>query len=140
MKQIIENGKYISLLSRLILKETTQSISKLNLSTIEYSYIMILFDKEISSQEELTKAAMVDKAQTTRAIQRLLERGLIHKQKDSTDKRVYNISLTQKGLQLVPKIREEIVSFETKLNQGLTYQEQKQMKKYLIQMIRNMRE
>ena len=139
MNEVVETGKYISLLSRLILKYNSNELTKIGLSPIEYSYIMILSDEKVKTQEELTKAAMVDKAQTTRAVKSLLEKGFINKVQCPDDKRAYHISITNKGLEIVPKVKKEIIAFETMLNQGLTKQEQRNMKKYLIQMIRNLR-
>ena len=139
MDTTVDNGRYISLLSRLILKHTTEQINKIGLSVIEYSYLMILKEKQELSQDELTKHAMVDKAQTTRAVSSLFKKGLVHKSKDLKDNRVYKISLTSKGKDLVPKVKDEIYKFETILNDGLSMDDQRLMKKMLIKMIRNMK-
>lgn len=140
MKKTESTGKYISYLARLLQSYSTNQFNKYDLSSIEYAYIMILKDNETMSQKQLSKEAFVDKAQTTRAINSLLNKGLVIKDQCKEDRRLYHISLSQKGLELAPEIRCEIENFEMKLNKGLTKEEQRQMKSLLIRMIRNMKE
>ena len=45
----------------------------------------------------------------------------------------------QQGKDLVPKVKDEIYKFETILNDGLSMDDQRLMKKMLIKMIRNMK-
>lgn len=46
---------------------------------------------------------MVDKANVTRAIQKLVTLGLVKREKAKDDKRTYLLSLTEKGYQLLPE-------------------------------------
>lgn len=133
-------GKYISYLARRILKYTTVIFSKYDLSSIEYTYIMILYTKGSMTQQKLSKTAMVDKAQTTRAINSLLNKGYITKGKSDLDKRSYSIGLSRKGMEIAPTIENEIELFEAKLNKGIDQDIQRVVKRSLIQMIRNLQE
>lgn len=140
MNKIEETGKYIAYLSRLISKHTTMKFQKYGLSSIEYMYLMILHDHHELSQNDLSRIAMVDKAQTTRAIQTLLEKGYILKSVHQKDKRKFLISLSKQGVLVAPVIKHEIEMFEEVLNHGITLEEQRLMKKVLIKMIRNLKE
>lgn len=140
MKRTERTGKYISYLSRRILKYTSENFKDHGLASIEYAYVMILRDGVTKTQEELTKEVMVDKSQTTRAIKSLLDKGLVTKEKDELDKRAFHISLTKKGEEMVPIIEEEINDFETTLNKGISIEEQRIVIKSLIKMIRNLKE
>ena len=140
MKKVTNTGLYISYLSRMFLKYVTTHFKKFGLSPIEYQYIMILSEATYMTQEQLAKHAMVDKAQTTRAVKSLHEKGYINKEQCKNDKRAFHISLSEKGKEIAPLLYEEILQFETTLNQGIDFESQREMKKNLIQMIRNMRD
>jgi DNA-binding MarR family transcriptional regulator len=100
---------------------------------------MILDEFGSRTQEELTQMVQVDKAQTTRAIKSLMEKGLVQKIQSSIDRRAYDVSLTIEGKALAPSVKNEINIFEQSLNKGLTLKEQREMKRMLLKMIRNMK-
>lgn len=136
--KVEQTGKYISVLYRLIVSHMAKALKKYNIRITDYIYLMILSDGVSRTQEELTRVALVDKAQTTRAIQSLLSMELIKKTCNPNDKRSFMISLSSKGNELAPKVFEDIMIMEQKLNKGFNKEKQRQMKRDMIHMIKNM--
>ena len=63
----------------------------------EYVMLIRLFANEGVSQDELASMLCLDKAVVTRAVKNLEERGFLHRDKDSTDRRVKRLFLTEYG-------------------------------------------
>ena len=60
---------------------------------------------------------------TTRLVDKLVSKALVKKQKNTTNKRKVNISITKEGLQLLNNIDELIDSAETQMVSSLTHKE-----------------
>lgn len=137
--KVQQTGKYIGVLYRLISRHMACVLSKYELNNIDYMYLMVLMDGSKKTQEELTRIALVDKAQTTRAVKHLLSKGLIERISNPKDKRSNLISLTEAGLELAPKVYKEIEDMETQLNEGFDKKKQRELTRDLIKMVKNMR-
>lgn len=138
--RVEQTGKYISVLYRLITKHMQVVLKQFGLNNIDYTYLMILLDRDSQTLEELTTLALVDKSQTTRAVQSLLSKGLVVKQCNPNDKRSFLVSLTDEGKKVAPMVKEEIINMEMKLNDGFDRTKQRELKRDLIHMIKNIKE
>lgn len=138
--RVEQTGKYISVLYRLITKHMQIVLKQYGLNNIDYTYLMILLENDSQTLEQLTSRAMVDKSQTTRAIQNLLLKGLIVKRCNPTDKRSFLIDLTNEGKKIAPKVKDEIINMELQINRGFDRTKQRELKRDLIHMIKNIKE
>ena len=110
-------------------------LKKYELSSGSVPYIFTLEKNEGISQNKLSKEIGNDKAMSARTITKLIELEFVHKKQDEKDSRAYNLYLTAKAKELIPKIREEIQIVVNVLSQDLTEEEKtitiKSLKKIL---------
>ena len=70
---------------------------KLHLTYSEYVMLLRIYGQEGCSQEDMAAQLHVDKAVVTRVIKLLEEKNFIYREKDSTDRRIKRIYLTELG-------------------------------------------
>lgn len=80
----------------------TKELEEHKIKSNQVPYLMLISSLNNPSQEELAKKLMVDKATVARTIHHLIDCGLVSKERSETDKRVYHLSLTEKGDTLRP--------------------------------------
>ena len=112
-----------------------RSLRKYGLSSGSISYIFTLEKNEGISQNKLSKEIGNDKAMSARTIIKLIELDFVHKKQDERDSRAYNLYLTEKAKELIPKIREDIHAVVNLVTEDLTEEEKfittKSLKKIL---------
>ncbi len=86
-------GRSVSILYRKYQVYLNKALKPLMLTGAELPFLMVLYKNEGVSQDELSQYLMIDKAATARALQSLIEKGYIYKEKDSLDKRANQIYL-----------------------------------------------
>lgn len=91
-------GRLVSILYRKNQIYLNMVLKPLNITASEIPILMCLFNHDGVSQEKLSSYISIDKASTARAVQALLEKGYIVKEKNSVDKRANKIFLTQYAL------------------------------------------
>lgn len=110
-------------------------LKKFELSSGSISYIFTLEKNEGISQNKLSKEIGNDKAMSARTITKLIELDFVYKEQDERDSRAYNLYLTAKAKELIPKIREEIQTVVNLVTEDLTEEEKsittKSLKKIL---------
>lgn len=70
---------------------------------------------EAKTAKELTLLASMDKSTVSRAVNIMLDKGLLIKQLDPTDKRASRLSLTEQGRQLYHRIAPQALKWEADL-------------------------
>lgn len=119
----MELGKHISILYRLGRAFMEQEMNDVSIGSGQYAFLFYLGNNDGVNQEDINKALSVDKATTTRAIQKLESLGYVLRKKDPLDGRVNRVFLTPEGY----KMREELLVlssvWESCLLEGLTTDE-----------------
>lgn len=83
-------------------------LKPLELSSGSYPFIMTLYDEEGINLEKLSRRIHVDKAMSTRTVQKLILLGYIKKLPDSKDQRACKLYLTDKAKEAVPVVRKAL--------------------------------
>ncbi len=94
------------------LKQVEKALNPLSISHTDLHILMLLYEKESLTQEEISSQAIVDRSNVGRALKKLEKRNLIAKKKNSRDKRTFNVILTEKGKEFKEeayKIKKNIV-------------------------------
>jgi DNA-binding MarR family transcriptional regulator len=105
-------------------------LEKYELSRIHVHYLVALSDCEKAlSAKELSEKLSVDKANTSRAINELLERGFV--EKETEDQKSYPLRLTEQGKQVAKDLKEHNAKQMMALLSVLTAEEKAQMKSIL---------
>lgn len=79
-----------------------------NLSSGTYPFLLALWQDEGINLEKISRKVNVDKALSTRSIQKLIELEYLEKLSDKQDSRACKLFLTEKGRDVVPLIKNEI--------------------------------
>ncbi|MBR2142508.1 MarR family transcriptional regulator [Anaerovibrio sp.] len=95
----------------------------LGLTYAEFSMLLILFDREGCSQDDMTAYLHVDKAAITRVIKKLEERGYIYRQQDTTDRRLKRLYLTDEGRKIEKRIKDIVRRILNYLSEGYSQKE-----------------
>lgn len=90
-------------------------LKPLELSSGSYPFIMTLNDEEGINLEKLSRRVHVDKAMSTRTVQKLIALGYITKIQDSRDQRACKLYLTDKAREAVPIIRQALNDWITQI-------------------------
>lgn len=98
-------GRLVSILYRKSQVYLNEALYPLGISASELPVILCLFKKCGIAQEEVSAYSSTDKAATARAIQSLIKKGWINKERDTHDKRANKIYLTNKARQAEKQIR-----------------------------------
>lgn len=94
-----------------------------NLSSGSLPYIFNLEKNEGITQNKLSKEIGNDKAMSARTITKLIELEFVYKKQDEKDGRAYNLYLTEKAKELIPKIRKDIGEVVDIVTEDLTEEE-----------------
>lgn len=98
-------------------------LKKYGLSSGSIPYIFNLEKNEGISQNKLSKEVGNDKAMSARTITKLIELDFVYKNQDEKDSRAYNLYLTEKAKELIPKIHKEINALVDLITEDLTEEE-----------------
>ena len=90
-----------------------------------------------STAADLARTSMTDTGAMTRMLDRLEEKGFVQRSRSSTDRRIVEVSLTDKGRQIADRMREVAVETLNHHLRGFTLDEVEQFKTFLRRMINN---
>lgn len=97
-------GKNISFLYRRSQMYINNELSKYDINSSEYMYILAIFEDKKVSLGYLSNELAVDPALTTKVVNSLVKKGFVEKERSATDKRSFEVILTQKGREVKPII------------------------------------
>jgi DNA-binding MarR family transcriptional regulator len=96
------------------------SLNTLGLSMREGALLRAVYEEGALTQRELADRLFVGRAGAGQIIDRVEERGLVRRDADPIDRRVWRICLTEAGLALASRFPEAYASIRNELRAGLT--------------------
>lgn len=124
-------GFIIGLTSAKMKNNLGKALKPYNITQEQWTLLIRLWVQDGIPQKELSERCFKDQSTTTRILDKLEVRGLIRRQADSTDRRVFLIYLTREGQEirglLIPIARQALAQALF----GLSEQEQVQLKSLL---------
>lgn len=109
-----------------------QKINEMNLGH-DVRYIIFIFDHPNCSQEDLVNMFGLSKGNIAKVLKKLEDDGFIKREVNPENRRKYMLNTTQKGNELVPKIRQISLDWEKEV--GITendYELRKRIKEIAI--------
>jgi len=100
MKDKKKIGFWINYISKQAHRYFTESFGKIGLNRGSVYILKKLYDEDGINQNALSSSIHLDKANITRALNKLFEQGFIVKSQDTADKRANMIFLTEKAHQM----------------------------------------
>ena len=132
-------GRLISILYRKAQVYWTQSLKEYQITSAEYPILLRLYAREGVTQEEIVAELEMDKSAIARALQSLIDKGFVEKQKDEQDRRCNRIYLTEKGHEVRQVIEEAKQKWNEILMKNMTEEEQREMIRLLGQSVKNLK-
>ena len=133
-------GRMISILYRKSQIYFCQALKEHNLTTAEYPVLLHLEQAEGKTQEEVSSELSIDKSAITRAVQSLVDKGLVERIKDQQDKRCNRIYLTQKGKSSVFQVKQAVEDWNRIMTKHMTKNQIEEVMGLLSQMVDNIKE
>lgn len=104
--------------SRLITRAYQPLLEKLELTYPQYLVLMVLWETDHISVNEITDKLILNTNTVTPLLKRMETQGLIHRERSTTDERRVIISLTQKGMELKQQAADIPAELVKKLDVG----------------------
>lgn len=108
---------WIHNLSKNQMKYLNSNIDELNLGH-EMRFIMMIYDNPNISQDDLVTISGHSKANIAKTLKKLEDRGYIKREVNPENRRKYMLKTTEKGDEIVPKIRQ--ISRDWEVEVGIT--------------------
>lgn len=96
-----------------------QELKKYGLNSAEFVYLIHIRDNEPSELKSLGAQLRMDDAQTSRVIKSLEAKGLATKLRNPKDRRAFDVSLTDYGRELKPKIIKDLNGWVDLITKGV---------------------
>ncbi len=111
--------KSAGFISRGSMSYLDRALREFGLGSGTYPALLCLGAHGPINQSRLSEELAVDKAWTTRAVRRLLSLGYVAKRTDPADSRACLLSISEKGRDVVPRVKEELRRWNALLCEGL---------------------
>jgi len=130
-------GRRLHLLHRWFTQYIAEELGDLGIGSGQFPFLMALFHEDGVTQEHLTEMVQVDKATTTRAVQKLVKEGYVTKKVDPKDHRAHRIYLTPKAKKLKPRLKRTLKKSTQMLTKDLSEDEKDTLRDLLDKMVAN---
>jgi DNA-binding MarR family transcriptional regulator len=130
-------GKFVSFLYRYSQMYLDKELEPYHIGPGQFYLLMPLFQKDGVNQESLGQSIHLDKANVTRAVQKLVKEGYVYRQRDDEDKRSHRIFLTEKGRAIEPGLRKIASEWENILLPDFDSDQRQTMVNSFEDMIKN---
>lgn len=124
-------GKHIGMIHRAGCIYFSKEFSKFGIGSGQYLFLLNLYKNEGITQEELTEKLKLDKATTARAIKKLEDEGYVKRIKKETDKRAYNLMLTEKAQEIKEEVYSTMDEWEIVVKSCFTQEESQELMRLL---------
>lgn len=120
MKEILRE---IGMISRCCTTISDIEFKEINLSKGQYLYLVRIYENPGIIQDKVASLLKVDRSTAAKSIKKLVEHGLVKKEKDEHNKKELKLYCTEKGAELYPFLqREEEYSTEV-ITENITQDE-----------------
>ncbi len=115
-------------------------LSQLNLHVGQEMLLLKLWHQDGLTQSEVADELCVQPATITKMLDRMVESGLVERRKDVDDQRVSRIYLTAKGMALQGPVAVVWQQFEEQATADFTLEEKLLLRRFLLQLQKNLAE
>lgn len=120
------------------LRLLSETHERLGISAPEFGIMVVLSEHNDVSSRDINKTTAMDKATITRALDRLIDKGLISRSKSKKDNRLINLKLTAKGKRTFTQIEEDSLAWEREFVKGIKLNELNSLRNVLSKLDANL--
>ena len=126
----------LSLISNIISQGISDTYQKpFNLSVHEWRVVAVLGRHPYSTATDIIGYTAMDKVTISRAVKRLIEKGLVERESKDIDRRCMLINLTDKGRAIHAQVVPRVTQYEQQLFDQLSVQERQQLDRLLSKLM-----
>src|SRR5262245_14644935 len=126
MLKLESNMAYrLSLLNFLVNKATARIYGAAGLSTHQWKVMSVLNAYEPMTALDIAQWVTLDKAAISRAIQLLLQQGLVERSLHATDARMVNVKMTREGRRVYADVGRKLATLQAKLLEDVTEEQER---------------
>lgn len=129
-------GRWVSTVHRYGYMHLSRIFDDYQLGQGQVKYLMVLFEGDERTQDQIAHVLNMDKATTARAVRKLEDHGYVTRRPHETDRRSHLVCLTEKARELEPVIRQILDGWTATLTEGFTEEE----RELSIQLLKRMAE
>lgn len=137
MKKGQSIGRLISCVNRHSQMYLNRELSDWGLASGNHHFLLMLSKEDGIHQKALTDMLRIDKANTARAVEKLINNGYVVKVPDKSDQRAVQIFLTDKGKAIIPELRKVLRGWSDELTAGFSPEEKEEALRLLGRMAEN---
>lgn len=123
---------------RLYHHQMHKSLHKIGLYKGQPFILFVLNDQDGITQKELAKKIKIEPASVSVIVRRMEKAGLVERRKDLKDLRIFRVYLTKKSRDILEKVEEEMRVVQQKCFQGFIPEEKLLLRRFFIQMSKNL--
>ena len=131
-------GFVISATNTKMKNHLAKALKPYNVTPEQWALLIQLWERDGITQKELSEKSLKDQPTTTRILDKLEKRGLIRRQANSEDRRVFLIYLTSEGLNIRAPLTGLARQALAEALQGFSEQDQTQLRNLLNKIIDNL--
>ena len=120
------------------LRSLNELLERREISTPEFGIMVVLSEHDDVSSRDINKTTAMDKATITRALDRLIDKGLISRSKSKKDNRLVKLKLTAKGKRTYALIEEDSLAWELEFVKGIKLNELNSLRSILNKLDANL--
>lgn len=128
-------SRLLGLCNRLVRYRFDSYLKQYGITSPQWGTLNLLYTNESLSQIQLARLSHSDKMTMSAIIDKLLKKQLVQRKVCDTDKRLYEISLTPKGMELVKEVRPHANKLNETAMNCLTLDEQQNLRAYLMRIM-----
>ena len=133
-------ARFISLIGRCGQIYFDRKLSPIHIGFGQIRILRALDKREGINQEHIRLLSHLDKATIAKTIKPLVREGYVQRTKNPNDKRSYQISLTDKGKDIMPMLKQTIRTWTDILTAGFTDEEKSLIDALMARMSENARD
>ena len=128
---------YLRKAQKYVQKKINEELNKYDISSVHATYITLLYEHDGLMPMEMSLLIDVDKANTTRVLNDLLEKNLVYK---TDDIRKYKVYLTDKGKEIALVINQTMKELREKSLKNISDEEIIAFQSVFLKILENMKE
>ncbi len=130
-------GFLLSMASNAIDRRLAEEVKKKcpGVTAAQWKILMLVGNEKCKNAAELAAAMNCDMASITRLLDRIEAKGLVQRRRSTVDRRLIDISMTDRGNELVPRLPEAPVEMMNRVFRNFTEEEIDQLNRFLRRII-----
>ena len=113
-------GQCVSGLVNAVARGMEQQLAPWGFSALEFSILGVCFRAGETTVSELASVIPVDSGRISRIVHKFYERGLISRERMTSDRRIVRLQLTDEGRGLVPRLVQLVEEYNKMLISGIS--------------------